>query len=169
MAGSTNGSDFPVTSSAIQPQLSDGTDGFVARYAPSTNKLLYASYFGGTANDSITNVHILIGFPPSGIAIHAPAASLAVLAEVMSRFTERPIVDMTGLEGQCQFELTFEPETMGDKLDPRTGPDGTKPTVDRLAPSLFDAVQQYGLKLEARKAPIEMLTVTHVEKTPTEN
>jgi uncharacterized protein (TIGR03435 family) len=49
----------------------------------------------------------MIGFPPSRVAMHASAASLPVLAETMSRFTERPVVDMTGLEGQYQLELTF--------------------------------------------------------------
>jgi uncharacterized protein (TIGR03435 family) len=30
-------------------------------------------------------------------------------------------------------------------------------------------VKQYGLRLEARKAPVEMLIVTQLEKMPTEN
>jgi len=111
---------------------------------------------------------IMIGFPTSGVVIHAPAAGLAAVAETISRFTERPVVDMTGLEGQYQFELNFEPETMGGMADPRVGPDGTKATMDP-APPLSQAVQQYGLKLEPRKAPIETLTITHVERTPTEN
>jgi uncharacterized protein (TIGR03435 family) len=104
---------------------------------------------------------IMIGFPPSGIAIHASAASLPALAETISRFTERPVVDMTGIEGQYQFELTFAPETLGAVPDPKAALDP--------APSVFEAVQEYGLRLEARKAPIAMLTVTHIEKTPTEN
>ncbi len=43
---------------------------------------------------------IMIEFPASGgVTIHAPAASLAAVVEIISRFTERPVVDMTGLEG----------------------------------------------------------------------
>ena len=38
------------------------------------------------------------------------------------------------------------------------------------APSLFTAVQeQLGLKLESRKAAIDLVIVDHVEKTPSEN
>ena len=37
------------------------------------------------------------------------------------------------------------------------------------AGSIYDSVQRYGLKLEPRKAPMEILTVDHIEKTPTEN
>jgi uncharacterized protein (TIGR03435 family) len=35
--------------------------------------------------------------------------------------------------------------------------------------SLFAAIQQLGLKMEPRKAPLEMVVVDHLEKTPTEN
>jgi uncharacterized protein (TIGR03435 family) len=34
---------------------------------------------------------------------------------------------------------------------------------------VFTAIQPYGLKLDPRKAPIEMLVIDHVEKTPTDN
>jgi uncharacterized protein (TIGR03435 family) len=33
---------------------------------------------------------------------------------------------------------------------------------------MFNAVQQYGLKLERRKTPVEILTIIHLERTPTE-
>lgn len=38
------------------------------------------------------------------------------------------------------------------------------------APTLFTAVQeQLGLKLDPKKAPLDMLVIDHMEKTPTEN
>ncbi len=101
--------------------------------------------------------------------IRAPAVTLPALAEAISRFTLKPVVDLTGIEGQYQFELNFEPETMGNLSLPETAQDGTPIVADSPAPLLSYAVQQYGLKLEARKAQLELLTVTHVEKTPTEN
>jgi uncharacterized protein (TIGR03435 family) len=36
-------------------------------------------------------------------------------------------------------------------------------------PSVSEAVKKYGLRIEPRKAALEMLVVTHIEKTPTEN
>ena len=112
---------------------------------------------------------MMFRFSPSGVVLTAPSANLATFVELMSRFTERPVVDMTGLEGQYEFHLTFAPETTrGLPAAGLPGPDGT-PTSSDPAPSVFEAVQQYGLRLEVRRAPLEMLTVTHLEKTPTEN
>jgi len=108
-------------------------------------------------------------FLSAGLLLQAPAASLATLAEQLSRFTEHPVVDMTALEGQYEFNLTFAPESTQNLPPAGTlAPDG-KEIFSEPAPSLFNAVQQYGLKLERRKAPIEILTITHLERTPTEN
>jgi uncharacterized protein (TIGR03435 family) len=68
-----------------------------------------------------------------------------------------------------EFRLTFAAETNpGLNTTALPGPDGATTAVEP-ASSVFDAVKQYGLRLETRKAPIEMLIVTQVEKTPTEN
>jgi uncharacterized protein (TIGR03435 family) len=113
---------------------------------------------------------MMIRFSPSGVVLNAPSAKLASFVELMSRFTERPVVDMTGLDGQYELSLTFAPETMpaGMGTGGAAGRDGASTSAEP-AQSVFDAVKQYGLRLEARKAPVEMLTVTHLEKTPTEN
>lgn len=112
---------------------------------------------------------MMFGIAPGGVFITAPSASIASVVGLMSRFTARPVVDMTGVGGLYDFKLTFAPETdVGLPLGPVPGPAGAITSAE-AAPSVFDAVKQYGLRLEARKAPIEMLTVTHLEKTPTEN
>ena len=111
---------------------------------------------------------MMFASPPGRVAITAPSASLASLVWLMSRFTARPVVDMTGIAGQYEFKLLFAPQVeTGPAPHPFLGPNGVPVSVD--APSVFDAVKQYGLRLEARKAPVEMLIVTHLEKTPTEN
>jgi uncharacterized protein (TIGR03435 family) len=106
---------------------------------------------------------------PSGVHLFARSTSLASFVELMSRFTERPVVDMTGIAGLYDLDLTFAAETTrGVSTGNLVGPDTTAASVEP-AQTMFDAVQQYGLKLEARKAPMELLAVTHAEKTPTEN
>ena len=112
---------------------------------------------------------IMYGFAPGGgVTITAPSASVASVAWLMSRFTARPVADMTGIEGQYEFKLSFAAET---NINLPTGPPpGLEPAPSaEPAQSVFDAVKQYGLRLEARKAPVEMLVVTHLEKEPTEN
>lgn len=111
---------------------------------------------------------------PSGMHLTAPSATLAQLTDALSRFTERPVVDTTGIKGQYDFDLVFAPETMrGLPRGPMPPAGGERPqgaeSQPEQGPSIFEAVQQYGLKLEPRKGPLEMLTIDHIEKTPTEN
>jgi uncharacterized protein (TIGR03435 family) len=111
---------------------------------------------------------MVYGRVPNGVKLTAPSAKLRNFVELMSRFTERPVVDMTGLDGDYDITLTFAADT----LDGRPFDNGVGPTViqpGEPAPSVADAVRQYGLKLETRKVPLDVLVVTHLEKTPTDN
>ena len=47
------------------------------------------------------------------------------------------------------------------------GGDGA--AVSEPTTTLFQSVQQLGLRLEARKAPMEMIVVDHADNSPTEN
>jgi uncharacterized protein (TIGR03435 family) len=49
------------------------------------------------------------------------------------------------------------------------GPDGVEPQGDPPA-DLFTAIQsQLGLRLDAKKGPVDLLVIDHAEKVPTEN
>ncbi len=139
-------------------------------------KLKPAEVAAGEARAPRGNMQIMMG--PEGAHLKAPSATLANLAEMMSRFSERPVMDMSGIEGQYDFDLTFTPETRGNMPGGMRGPMGPPPGGGEPAPadppaeragSIYDAVQRYGLKLEPRKAPMEVLVVDHIERTPTEN
>ena len=99
---------------------------------------------------------------------------------MISRFSERPVVDMTEIQGQYDFDLVFSADNM--RLGPgggMHGPGGPGPgrapseapadVPGERAGSIYDSVQHYGLKLEPRKAPMEVLLLDHIEKAPTEN
>ncbi len=109
--------------------------------------------------------------------LKAPSASMSTLAEMLSRFSERPVVDNTGIKGQYDFDLAFSPETLahmpggmrGPMHPPGGGEHGAIETPSEPAGSIFDSVQKYGLKMEPKKAAMEMLIVDHIEKEPTEN
>jgi uncharacterized protein (TIGR03435 family) len=52
---------------------------------------------------------------------------------------------------------------------PSTGqPDGAAAEPSGT-PALFQSIGQLGLRLESKKAPVEMIVVDHIEKVPTEN
>lgn len=94
-------------------------------------------------------------------------ATLADFANVMQTTAlDRPVVDQTGLQGRYDFSLNWTPDEfqfqgLGVKLPP--------PPETDASPDLFTAIQQQlGLKLEATKAPAEVLVIDHVEK-PSEN
>lgn len=81
-------------------------------------------------------------------------ASMEDLVENLSVQLGQPVTDSTGLKGKYDFTLSWV----------RGGPDADS------GPTLFGAVQdQLGLKLTSTKAPVDILVVDHIEKTPTEN
>lgn len=81
---------------------------------------------------------------------------------------DRPVLDQTGITGRYDFTLVWTPDDsqfagMGAKIPPAPADDGKAP------PNLYTAIQeQIGLKLEATKAPADVMVVDHVEK-PSEN
>ena len=74
-------------------------------------------------------------------------------------------MDDTGIRGEYNFTLTFAPEvTTSLGVAP---PNPAVPTDP--APTLQDALKQYGLRVETKKASVEMFVVTHAEKTASDN
>ncbi len=77
---------------------------------------------------------------------------------------DRPVLDQTGITGRYDFKITFMPD---DSLFGGHGP--APPASDNPAPNFFTAIQeQVGLKLDAVKAPTDVMVIDHVGK-PSEN
>lgn len=102
---------------------------------------------------------------------------LTRLTNMLEQQFDRPITDTTGLAGKYDFTLIFTPEVRGMNpmalvMQARAGVDTSaapSPTDDP-APTILAAVQdQLGLKLEAKKAPVDIVVIDHMEKIPTEN
>jgi uncharacterized protein (TIGR03435 family) len=133
---------------------------------------------GGPVSGGPPRQAMMMMMDPAGMHLKAPAATLGDLCDAISHFTDRPVVDQTGIQGRYDFDLVFTPENKrglpGSPGGPKPMPMGEAPpgAETRSAepgPSIFDAVQQYGLRLEPRKAPLTQLIIDHIEKTPTEN
>ena len=92
----------------------------------------------------------------------AKHVSMAKFAELLSRQLDRPVADETNT-GSDGFDFTLE--YANERLQRAAEADG----VAAPGPSIFTALpEQLGLKLEARKAAVEILVVDKVER-PTEN
>jgi uncharacterized protein (TIGR03435 family) len=75
---------------------------------------------------------------------------------------------MTGMKGSYEIHIVMHlpepPAGGGNRKDGSLPPPGSPPPVDFVGDAFRRTVEQLGLKLEARKAPIEMITVDHVER-----
>ena len=96
-----------------------------------------------------------------------PMDALATLLSNMPA-VGRAVVDRTGLNGKYTFTANLLDSVPGPSAgDVKTslGADGDPVS----SPILSNLQLQLGLKLEAVKAPVEMIVIDHVEKTPTED
>lgn len=100
---------------------------------------------------------------------------MVTLADALSIFLDRPVVDMTGLTGAYDFEFHMSDEDYRALLIRSAVNNGVQLPPQALQflssspDSLFSAVQLVGLKLDARKAPLDVIVIDSAEKTPTEN
>jgi len=105
------------------------------------------------------------------------------LSSILAPMGGEQVVDMTGLKGNyaVSIELSLAdlmsiarsagfapPPTQGGGAAANAGPAAAASDPSGGA-SVFQSVEQMGLKLEERKAPVEQLVIDHVEKAPTEN
>jgi uncharacterized protein (TIGR03435 family) len=93
---------------------------------------------------------------------------MAALANTLPRLVGRPVVDMTGLASRYDFELEFTREDVNGMVLPAGG-DGAAPPVAEVGASVFTSILRTGLRLEARKVPLDTIVVDRAEKTPSEN
>ena len=114
---------------------------------------------------------------PKGRTMSGPT-TMSTLAGSLASMLDRPVVDLTEMKGTYDVDLEWVPDERegggimakmkgmaeaaagGAHADP-DGPNGQ---------SLFGALQEkLGVRLEPRKAPVDILVVDRVEKAPTEN
>ena len=93
---------------------------------------------------------------------------MQTLVNQISSFLNKRVVDKTGLTGLYDFHLQFSMATQMPLTTQAPGA-GTTPTapIDD-GPTMFDAVRELGLKLEAERGPVEHLVIDSVER-PTED
>ena len=126
---------------------------------------------------------VIMMVPGGRMRMIVNSATIAKFIDTLGTQLDRPVVDMTGLTGKYDITLDFAPDpsimqakmaAMGVGPPPGMVPDGggaagASPDAGPLA-TIFSALpDQLGLRLEARKGPIDLLVIDSVQKTPTEN
>jgi uncharacterized protein (TIGR03435 family) len=102
---------------------------------------------------------------PGAAQIRSGRLTMTQFADLLGRRLGHPVHDSTGLEGSYRISLQWEADTKIAKPGKKPKPGASK---DR--PSIFTAIQdQLGLRLEARKVPVEILVVDRVDRKPTPN
>jgi len=106
-------------------------------------------------------VSVLMGIG-SGICAGGAAAPISELAKFLAGVVGHPVDDATGLKGLYDISLGFTRLGAEDVL-----PDGN---VIGGGADIFTAIQQQlGLKLEKKKGSVDLFSIDHMEKVPTEN
>ena len=116
------------------------------------------------AQNNLPLPNIGFGGGKTGMSMNAMSASLADFTSVLQMLVfDRPVVDQTGITGRYDIHFFFTPDESLFNGHPPKMPalgEGVEP-----APSFFDSLQQtLGLKLEAKKTPVDVLVIDHVEK-----
>jgi uncharacterized protein (TIGR03435 family) len=113
-------------------------------------------------------------FVPNTIEVHK--LPMEQFAGIIERFADRTVVDMTGLKGRYDFKVDINaddylPMLIHSAINAGVSlpPEAAKLAEGHTATGLSDALQQVGLKLDPRRAPLDVIVVDDARRTPTEN
>lgn len=139
-------------------------------------------------NDALVNVTIAVGaagtsvdlgqgssYTLGGGKFEAKRMTAEMLASTLERYCDRPVVNMTGLAGTYDFLFEISPEdsqVIGIRAAVNAGiklPPQALSLLDSGGNPLIVAVEQLGLKLDDRKAPVDVLVVDDARRRPIEN
>ena len=102
--------------------------------------------------------------------------TMVMLAQTLTPYVGRPVVDMTGAEGFYDLTLPVTQEDYQAMLVRSADAAGVALPAQALRllettsiDSLVESLRKAGLTLEQERAPLDMLVVDQIEKTPTEN
>ena len=102
--------------------------------------------------------------------LEAKKVTMTALAGAVERLLDRPVVEMTGIGGTYDFSLEYSWDEVRSLVRSTSGGATQLPAnAADTANSIFTSLAAFGLKLEPRKAPIEVIVVDRIERTPTEN
>jgi len=100
--------------------------------------------------------------------IEADSVPMYVLADPLTQYLRRTVVDKTGLTGNYNFTLRWTPDNAPSPMLGAAGPLGAPVDAENAGEaahvSLFTAIQeQLGLKLESQKSSVDVIVIDHID------
>jgi uncharacterized protein (TIGR03435 family) len=107
----------------------------------------------------------------------AKKVTMASLAAMLERFVDRPVLDMTGVNGSYDVAFDLAPEDYRVMLIRAAVAAGLVMSPDALRvldgspspSSMHEGLAKFGLRLESSRSPLDVLVLDSSRKTPTEN
>jgi uncharacterized protein (TIGR03435 family) len=103
-------------------------------------------------------------------------ATMTSIAETLSQLLAKPVIDATGLTARYDLAFTVTPQEYQGLLVQAALNHGVSPqaralgALDAVANEPLSArLQPFGLQLEPRKAPLDVIVIDSMRRTPTDN
>src|ERR1039458_5946776 len=128
--------------------------------------LLVAGKNGPKFHESTTEGEGSIDINQRQLSVSVQRTPVSRLVEMMSNMLRAPVIDRTGLKGR--YDLTLRSEEHTSELAAQ----GKSLDSVRADPEAFLSMilqEEFGLKLEAKKMPLEVVVIDRAEKSPVEN
>lgn len=97
-----------------------------------------------------------------GRGLHGQAVSMNDLARAIENFSDRLVIDKTGIEGLFRIETEGWTNMRGKPAAPGEKAEDGRDIAD--VATLFEVLAKLGLKLESARAAVELLVIARVEK-----
>ena len=108
--------------------------------------------------------------------IEAKKVTFQMLAGVLERFVDRPVVDQTKRDGRFTIAIDLTPEDFQAAMIRSAVAAGVSLPAPALrlletasVAAIPDAMKSFGLALQPRRAPLEVVVIDSLDKAPTDN
>jgi len=128
--------------------------------------VLVAGKNGPKVHESTTEGETSIETNQKQMSVSVQRAPVSQLVEMLSNVLRAPVIDMTGLKGRYDVSLNVA-KYAADMAAPGKSVESTPMDPQALIALVLQG--ELGLKLEAKKMPLDLLIVDHAEKVPVEN
>jgi uncharacterized protein (TIGR03435 family) len=106
-------------------------------------------------------------FQTGRLSLTGRGATIGQMADFVASKLRIPVLDRTGLTGRYDYFLDLEPYFSEESRKAAEQNGGAPPDANAIVAVAMQ--KELGVKVEAKKVPVEIVVVDHVEKTPTEN